>query len=243
MGRNDDNSAARRSAIAQNRVFAAPGNLVMTCGGMTDGAVRDPLAMLRRALPQTAPDTVGRDDFTRGPRMAGLKAPVAAAVLVPVIARPAPSLLFTRRTATLSRHSGQVSFPGGRSEAGDPSPVATALRETCEETGIDPALVQIAGFLPRYLTGTGFDIRPVVGVLAEGFALTPDPREVAETFEVPLAFFLDPANRRQGERIMAGEVRRFDLFTPGPHYIWGVTAALLVDLARHLAKARAMDGP
>jgi 8-oxo-dGTP pyrophosphatase MutT (NUDIX family) len=157
-----------------------------------------------------------------------------AAVLLPVIMRPEPSILFTQRTAHLARHSGQVSFPGGRSEAGDLSPVETALRETMEETGIQPAFVSIAGYLPRYRTGTGFDISPVVGVLSEGFTLMPNPDEVAEAFEAPLAFFLDPANRRLETRMWGGRERSFYVFSPEGRTIWGATAAILVDFAARL---------
>jgi len=147
------------------------------------------------------------------------------------VARETPSLLLTRRTETLARHSGQISFPGGRSEVGDLSPVETALRETFEETGIAPGFVAVAGYLDRYLTGTGFDIQPVVGVLAQDFTLKPDPREVAHVFEVPLAFLLDPANRRRESRHIAGRDRRFYAFTYEGHEIWGATAAIIVDLA------------
>jgi 8-oxo-dGTP pyrophosphatase MutT (NUDIX family) len=203
------------------------------------------LAALRAALPQT-PDRIGRDEFALYPEMrgAGQDAPVAAAVLLPVIARETsqggPSILFTRRTEHLARHSGQISFPGGRSEAGDLSPLETALRETMEETGIGPAFVSIAGFLPRYLTGTGFDITPVVGVVAPGFALTPNRSEVAEIFEVKLAFFLDPANAREISREMAGRPRRVHVFEPDGHYIWGITAALLVDFTARLRSVHGM---
>jgi 8-oxo-dGTP pyrophosphatase MutT (NUDIX family) len=208
-----------------------------------------PLATLRAALPQTPPDRIGRDEFALYPEMRGTRqsAPVAAAVLIPVIAREisqgGPGILFTRRTEHLARHSGQISFPGGRREAGDLSPRETALRETMEETGIGPAFVSIAGFLPRYLTGTGFDITPVVGVVTPGFALTPDSREVAEIFEVKLAFFLDPANVREISREMAGRPRRVHVFEPDGHYIWGITAALLVDFAARLRAAHDMKDP
>src|ERR1019366_3663758 len=114
--------------------------------------IENPLAVLRAILPQSPPDMVGRDEFAAFPGMRAPEqtVPIAAAVLIPVIARPEPTLLFTQRTAHLSQHSGQISFPGGRRELADLSPVETALRETREETGIEPALVSIAGFLPRY---------------------------------------------------------------------------------------------
>ena len=201
------------------------------------GLHENALEILRGVLLAEPPAEIGHDDFDLHPEMrpSGQTDAVEAAVLIPVIARQTPALLFTRRTETLSRHSGQVSFPGGRRDPADLSPVETALRETREETGIDPAFVRVAGFLPRYRTGSGFNILPVIGVLAEGFALTPDPREVAEIFEVPLAFFLDPANRREESRELGGKLRRFYAFRPGPHYIWGATAAILYDFTTRLA--------
>ena len=208
--------------------------------------IENPLQALRAALSQTVPEAIGRDEFAAYPEMRrpGQAATVPAAVLIPLIARAEPSLLFTQRTEDLSRHAGQVSFPGGRREAHDLSPVETALRETQEETGIAPGFVTIAGFMPRYLTGTGFDICPVVGVVTPGFTLLPDAREVKEVFEVPLAFFLDPANQKEISREMAGRSRRMHVFEPpgnnGGHYIWGITAALLVDLAQRLRAAHAI---
>ena len=193
------------------------------------------LEQLRAALAQTPPAAAEHDDYDSDPAMRpGAFGAVKAAVLLPVIARDTPALLFTRRTETLARHSGQVSFPGGRSEASDLSAVQTALRETFEETGIAPALVTMAGYLGRYRTGTGFDIQPVVGVVAEGFVLAPDPREVADIFEVPLAFLMDPANRRRETRRLAGRDRSFYAFTHDGHEIWGATAAIIVDLAQRL---------
>ena len=166
------------------------------------------------------------------PAQAGTGA--AAAVLVPIVAGEQPRLLFTRRTPGLAHHSGQISFPGGRSEAADPSPLQTALRETLEETGITPAFVSLAGYLPRLLTVTGFDVQPVVGVLAPGFTLNPDSAEVAEIFQVPLAFFRDPANRRRERRERDGRWRDFYSFSHGDHEIWGATAAIIVELVTRL---------
>jgi 8-oxo-dGTP pyrophosphatase MutT (NUDIX family) len=206
--------------------------------------IENPLAALRAVLPQSPLSQVGRDEFAAFPEIhPGQAEPVAAAVLIPVIARPEPTLLFTRRTPHLSRHSGQISFPGGRREQGDLSPVETALRETREETGIEPSLVSIAGFLPHYLTGTGFDISPVVGVVAPDFALVPDEREVAEIFEVKLSFFLDPANVLEVHRELAGRPRSVQAFEPDGRTIWGITAALLFDFAGRLNAAHAMKRP
>ena len=205
----------------------------------------NPLSALRVLLPQSPPEVIGRDDFAAYPHMRppGQDTPIPASVLIPIIARPEPTILFTRRTAHLARHSGQISFPGGRREPADLSAVETALRETMEETGIASSFVSIAGFLPRYLTGTGFDIQPVVGVVTPGFGLAPDPQEVAGIFEVALSFFLDPANAKNGSREMAGQTRRFHIFEPDGHYIWGITAALLFDLAARLRDAHAIQTP
>jgi 8-oxo-dGTP pyrophosphatase MutT (NUDIX family) len=188
---------------------------------------------LRALLAQQPPGLTRHDDYDFLPRSDGFGA-VKAAVLLPLIMRGEPSLMFTRRTESLARHSGQVSFPGGRSEADDLSPVETALRETFEETGIAASFVTVAGYLDRYLTGTGFDIQPVVGLLTGGFCLTPDPREVAEIFEVPLAFLCDPANRRRESREIGGQQRNFYAFTYQNHEIWGATAAIVVNLAERL---------
>lgn len=157
-----------------------------------------------------------------------------AAVLIPIIAREEPSILFTQRTSHLTRHAGQVSFPGGRAQDDDGSLVLTALRETHEETGIDSSFVTVAGFLDPYETGTGYAILPVVGLLREGFALVPETNEVAEIFEVPLAFLMDSANRQRRTMEWQGRMRAFYAFNYGPHYIWGATAAMLVNFADRL---------
>jgi 8-oxo-dGTP pyrophosphatase MutT (NUDIX family) len=154
-----------------------------------------------------------------------------AAVLIPIVVRDEPTVLFTQRTAHLARHAGQVSFPGGSVEEGDTTLVETALRETHEETGITAGFVSVAGFLDAYETGTGFAILPVVGLLHEGFSLLPEPEEVAEIFEVPLAFLLDPKNRERDSRVWEGKRREFWVFNHGRHYIWGATAAILVNFA------------
>ncbi len=173
------------------------------------------------------------DPAHRPPRDADL---VPAAVLLPIIARKEPTVLFTERSAHLARHAGQVSFPGGRVHEGDITLVETALRETQEETGIEPAFVTVAGFLEAYETGTGFAILPVVGLLSEGFALVPDSAEVAAIFEVPLAFLLDPQNRRMERMQWRGRLRSYYAFRYDGHYIWGATAAMLVNFSERLAK-------
>lgn len=162
-----------------------------------------------------------------------------ASVLVPIVAREEQlTVLFTRRTAHLRDHSGQVSFPGGRAEPGDPSPEATALRETAEEIGLAPERVELLGRLSEYRTRTGFRVTPVVGLVAAPFELRPDPFEVEEVFEVPLSFLLDPANHRRHAREFQGRTVRYFAIPYGSHYIWGATAGMLINLYRFFAATR-----
>jgi 8-oxo-dGTP pyrophosphatase MutT (NUDIX family) len=195
-------------------------------------------ALRKRLLtePPRLPLTPTRGDYDLNPdqRPKDSRELLPAAVLVPIIRRREPVVLLTTRTDHLPRHAGQVSFPGGRAHAGDISLVETALRETQEETGIDPSFVTILGFLDAYETGTGYAILPVVALLAEGFALSPDANEVAHVFEVPLAFLFDPANRKRNAREFQGRARTFYSFTYDGHYIWGATAAMLVNLGERL---------
>ena len=155
-------------------------------------------------------------------------------MLIPVIARPEPTLLFTQRTPHLSRHSGQISFPGGRRELGDLSPVETALRETQEEIGLDPGRVEVMGELPVYTTVTHYRVTPVVALVQTPFSLTLDSFEVAEAFEVPLAFLMNPAQHRRHEVIFEQMKRQFlsmPWYEGGREYfIWGATAAMLRNL-------------
>lgn len=161
---------------------------------------------------------------------------VPAAVLVPLVDHATGlTVLLTRRTAHLDHHAGQISFPGGRVEEGDADPVATALRETQEEIGLDPSHIDVIGRLDGYLTITNFTVVPVVGVVRPPFDLKPDPFEVDEVFEVPFDFILDPANHQRHFRDGPDGKRRYFYAIPyGPHYIWGATAAMLVNLAEAL---------
>jgi 8-oxo-dGTP pyrophosphatase MutT (NUDIX family) len=198
-------------------------------------------SLLRQKLLMDAPEfklRPARSDYDFNPefrRPPGAIKLTPAAVLMPIVAKPEPTVLLTQRTETLSRHAGQVSFPGGRVDAADESPLATALRETQEETGIAPDFVRVAGFMEGYETGTGFAILPVVGVVKEGFTLMPNPAEVNEVFEVPLAFLLDPKNRERQSREWQGRKREFYAFNYGSHYIWGATAAILVNFAERFS--------
>ena len=187
--------------------------------------------------PPVLPLVATRGDFDLNPHTRPLnrKELRPAAVLVPLVQRPEPTVLLTQRTHTLAQHAGQVAFPGGRAEPHDVSLIQTALRETEEETGIQSSFITIAGFLDAYETGTGFAILPVVGLLAEGFALMPDASEVAEVFEVPLAFLLDPRNHHHETAIQRGRLRRYWAVPYGERYIWGATAGMLVAFQRILA--------
>lgn len=196
------------------------------------------LETLRARLAQTAPllPAPERSDYDLNPdvRPAERGRLVPAAVLIPIVRRAVPTVLLTRRSAGLKRHAGQVSFPGGAADPGDASPAATALRELEEETGIAPGFVTVAGFLAPYETVTRFAVLPVVGLVEEGFTLAPDPREVEEVFEVPLAFLLDPANCVLEQVEVPSGRRRTYVFRHEGHYIWGATAAMLRILAKAL---------
>ncbi|MGB6054860.1 MAG: CoA pyrophosphatase [Burkholderiaceae bacterium] len=163
--------------------------------------------------------------------------PVAAAVLVPIVMREAgPTLLFTQRSAHLTDHAGQVSFPGGRSESSDLSAVETALRETEEEVGLRRQYVEVIGSLPDYFTGTGYRITPVVGMAQPPFELRPDPYEVAEIFEVPLDFLMNGMNhQRRSADLPNGFGRRTFYAMPYQRFfIWGATAGILRNLYHFL---------
>ncbi|MSP83652.1 MAG: CoA pyrophosphatase [Alphaproteobacteria bacterium] len=161
-----------------------------------------------------------------------------ASVLLPIVAWPeGMTMLFTRRSDELKSHAGQIAFPGGRRDPGDADAVATALREANEEIGLGPERVEIVGRLPVYNTGTGFSITPIVGFVAPPVTLVPDPREVAEVFEVPLDFLLDPANHRRDSMIWRGEVHWYDAVPYNGRYIWGATAGMMVRFAKLLADA------
>lgn len=154
-----------------------------------------------------------------------------AAVLVPVVRRAAGlTILLTQRTDHLYDHAGQISFPGGRTEAHDTSAAATALRETFEEIGLPDSLVEVIGTLAQYTTVTGYRVTPVVGLVDPAHALVLDPFEVAEAFEVPLAFFLDPANHQRNTMQLQGRTRHYYAMPYERRYIWGATAGMLMNL-------------
>jgi 8-oxo-dGTP pyrophosphatase MutT (NUDIX family) len=172
------------------------------------------------------------------------RTPAHASVLVALVPRNEITVLLTQRTEHLTDHPGQISFPGGRVETIDADAAATAMREAHEEIGLESSFVDVLGAMPTYTTGTGFIVTPVVAFVRPGFSLRADPFEVAEVFEVPLAFLMDPANHRRHEVEVAGVRRQFLSIPwdgldaqgqPRRYFIWGATAAMLRNLYRFLA--------
>ncbi len=200
---------------------------------MTPAGLRARLAEIAAASSDAAPGHA--DDVLPGLG----KRPVPAAVLVPVVLADAPGILLTKRTAHLSSHAGQVSFPGGRIDPGDRGPEAAALREAFEEIGLDPGCVDVLGRLPDHLTGTGYRITPILAVLppAQRYALS--PHEVESIFELPLSVLLDPQAPRRQRQHVRGVWREYWVWPHPEHYIWGATAAILVRLAERLRERMA----
>lgn len=193
---------------------------------MNEGALRAALAFGAAGAAAGIHPTASDD----AELLAAIRAPIPAAVLVPIVLHPAPTILLTVRTETLSSHAGQVSFPGGRIEASDADPTAAALRETFEEIGLPAIEVEVIGRLPEHLTGTGYRITPVLGLVQPPPALRPDPREVAHVFELPLSVLLDEAAPRREQREFRGRMREYWVVPHPEQYIWGATAAILVNL-------------
>ena len=181
---------------------------------------RDPEGMARSALPP------GADALFAGPL-------TPAAVLVPLVERSGgDAVVLTRRADHLTDHPGQISLPGGRVDPQDAGPLAAALREFREELGAQPPHVDVAGFLPPQAVVTGFIVTPVVGFISAEASFQPDPVEVAEVFEVPLAFLLDPAQALAGTREFRGVRLPMVEFHFGERRIWGATAQILLSLVK-----------
>lgn len=192
--------------------------------GLTAPALRDRMAVSR--------DEGMRGDgslFRRGVTFEGEFKP--AAVLVPIVMRPEPTLLLTQRTDHLPHHPGQISFPGGRIEPEDAHPEAAALREAWEEIGLNATSVELLGRLDPYRTITFYEVTPVVALVHPPFDLALDAHEVADAFEVPLAFLLDRANHERRSRDTPSGKRDYWAMPWGERFIWGATAGMLVNLA------------
>jgi len=170
------------------------------------------------------------DDDAMAAAIAKVRPIRPAAVLVPVVAREEPMVLLTQRTAHLKDHAGQISFPGGKIDKTDASPLAAALREADEEIGLAPQLVEPLGYLDLYLTTFGYRIVPTVARVAPDFSLTLNRDEVDDAFEVPLAFLMSPDNHQRKSRDWNGLTRRFYEMPYGDRYIWGATAGILRNL-------------
>ena len=180
----------------------------------------------------------GPSDWDLNPELKGdllaMAPPRPAAVLVPIVLRDELTVLLTQRSHDMPSHPGQISFPGGKVEGSDATPVDCALREAREEIGLPPGNVEVLGFLDSYRTGTGFQISPVVGLVRPEFDCVLDSREVLEVFEVPLAFLMNPANQQRASREWRGRERFFYAMPYQGRYIWGATAGILKNLHERL---------
>ena len=189
--------------------------------------LRDALERGHRASPELLAGDV-LDDEAAGPGI------TPAAVLVPIVDRPEPTVILTLRPETMRKHAGQISFPGGRIDPGDDGPVAAALREAEEEIGLPPAKVEIIGLADRYRTITGFEVIPVVGIVPPDLPLRPHPGEVAAMFEAPLDYLLDPRHQIVRPVEWQGRERCYYEIEWEGRRIWGATAAMIVNLSRRL---------
>ena len=193
------------------------------------------LIVERLAMPPPLEDLFTADDLEKQ-HEASRQALKPAAVLLLIVDHPGdPTVLLTQRTTHLSAHAGQIAFPGGSSDDGDVTPERTALREAEEEVGIPPERIALLGRLPEYRTVTGFAVTPVVGWAEPPLTYRPDPHEVADVFEVPLAFLLDPRNHRYESAFIRGRMRHYWAMPYGERFIWGATAGMLVTFQRLMA--------
>ena len=196
--------------------------------------------------PLWTPEVLREASFTE-------REPANAAVLIPLVMRDELMVLLTQRTQNMSTHAGQIAFPGGKSDQADADAVATALRESQEEIGLDAAFVEVIGSLPNYITGTHFIVSPIIALVKPGFEIQPNPIEVDHVFEVPLSFLMHPRNHMEHEMSWQGQQRRwFSMPYPkqyldrklpelnevedddATHFIWGATAGMLRNLYRFL---------
>jgi 8-oxo-dGTP pyrophosphatase MutT (NUDIX family) len=190
---------------------------------------------LRVRLAEIAAEPLDDSDLHGDDVVATLqKSPTPAAVLVPVVMSETPGILLTKRTSHLSAHAGQVSFPGGRIDPEDSGPEAAALREAWEEIGLDTTAVQVLGRMSDHVTGTGYRITPVLGLLPPGLNYRLSAHEVEAVFELPMSVVLDPGAPKRQRQHVRGVWREYWVWPHPDHYIWGATAAILVRLAERL---------
>jgi 8-oxo-dGTP pyrophosphatase MutT (NUDIX family) len=208
----------------------------MVGASYTSGVNRDDIRSRLAKLPPLE-DLLTADDLEKQRDAAQALMRPASVLLLIVNHASGPTVLFTQRTTHLPAHAGQISFPGGRREEGDPDPISTALRESHEEVGLDPERVEVLGRLPEYNTSTGFRVTPIVGWVEPPLQLKPDPEEVADVFEVPLQFLLDAGNHRHESAFYRGRMRNYWALPFGSRFIWGATAGMLVTFQRILVGA------
>lgn len=210
-------------------------------GFWRDGDLAGILARSLRAEPPAHGDLIARPrgDHDLQPEPTEIPdetSAIEAAVLIPIVLHPdEPTVLLTLRAAALRSHSAQIAFPGGRIDATDGSPLVAALREAEEEIGLARERVRTVGYLDAYLTGTGYRVTPVVGLVEPPLSLTINRHEVDEAFETPLAFLLDPTNHQRHGREWKGRYRTYYAMPHGDRYIWGATAGMIRNLYERLA--------
>lgn len=206
--------------------------------GSADFLARARAALTLQAPPGLDADTMPlRGDHELDPvaqAVAAVRPIKPAAVLIPIVARDAPAMLLTRRTAHLPQHAGQIAFPGGKIDAGDATPLAAALREAEEEIGLSADFIEPIGYLDVYMTTLGYRIVPVVARVRTGFTLTLNPGEVDDAFEVPLSFVMELANHQTHSREWQGMMRTYYAIPFGERYIWGVTAGIIRNLYQRI---------
>src|SRR5579885_2588834 len=223
-------SAARRCSASPPKANSSPWRRPARSGSSPDARGRDVLGRGVLRPRQGAADARGAGRLDRRRHHAQVRPIRPAAVLVPIVDHPEPTVLLTQRAQHLPDHPGQVSFPGGKIDKTDRDPMHSALREAHEEIGLAEAHVEPLGYLDVYMTTLGYRIVPVIARVKPGFKLTLNKAEVDSTFEVPLAYVMDLANMQRHSRDWNGMTRHYYAITFGERYIWGVTAGILRNL-------------